>query len=137
MGDHFDIVEIGEHKLFAAFHLVEAEAMPEIDQPRLRMGIDASVSLFLTEFETRPHQLERIGEVTVVIHRFDRSGCASGPAIIAAVIADRLSVYAPNGPPTMVPAPDAARIARAGTFSYPKVRSTAKPGTFCPAIVTT
>ncbi len=32
----------------------------------------------------------------MVIHRFERSGWASGPAIIAAVMADRLSVYAPN-----------------------------------------
>ena len=52
-------------------------------------------------------------------------------------MADRLSAYAPKTEPTVVAMPAPVSMARAGGLSYPKVRSTANPGTFCPAIVTT
>src|SRR5205085_6609693 len=70
------------------------------------------------------------------IQRRPGSGSASGEATIAAVIAARLIAWPPAVAPASVPSPVTVLDSRHGTLK-PKVASTATPGTFCEAIVTT
>jgi hypothetical protein len=101
----------------------------------MRMGGLAATSTVAAP-DSSPSTASEPPAATAATQRFSRSGWASGPAAIAAVIAARFIAIPPNGAAIIFPAPVLRKIARAGACSKPKVRSTANPGTFWPAIVT-
>src|SRR5258706_699305 len=66
---------------------------------------------------------------TVAIQRRAGFGCASGPAVSAAVIAARLTAWPPNGAPAALMSPVVTSTPRSGG-SYPYVERPAARGTF-------
>src|SRR5688572_29163191 len=67
LGDHLDIVKVGENQILATLKQFESETAPKIDQALLGVTIETPVAFYLAKLDSGAHHLERQARVAVFL----------------------------------------------------------------------